>query len=108
MSDLGGTVLPTTTPLVYDYSYIGTAASTTTVQSYPCVLHSITIVQGVAAGKVIIYDSAGTSATVIGSIVLGTQLVSNLTATYTFDVRTKNALTVENTANLGAVVSFGR
>lgn len=108
MADLGGTVLSTNTPQVYDYVNTGTVAATTTVSSYPCVLHLITVTQGVASGKVIIYDSIGTSGTVIGSVVLGTQAVSNLNSTYTFDVRTKNGLTVENTGNLGAVVSFGR
>ena len=106
--DLGAGNLSTKFPSINDYSSIGTAAGTTTVSAYPCVLHAITVTEAPASGKIIIYDSAGTSATIIGSIALGTQLVSNLTGSYIFDVRTKTALTVENSANVGCVVSFGK
>ncbi len=108
MADLGTNSLLTRIPSVFDYKNIGTAAGTTTVSSYPCYLHLITITQRVASGKAIIYDSAGTSGTAIGTIVCGTQTYGDPPSTYIFDVRTKNALTVANDADLGLTVSFGK
>ena len=108
-TDLVAGNLPTTTPQVWDYKNTGTAAATATLSTYPCVLHSVTITERKASGAVVIYDSAGTSATVIGSIVCGTHTgLTDPPATYLFDVRTKTALSVVNTADLGAVVSYGR
>lgn len=110
MPDLStvGNMLPTKTPMVYDYKNIGTAAGTTTVSSEPCILHSLTVTQRAASGAIVIYDSVGTSALVVGSIVLGTQTFSDPVASYVFDVRTTAALSVSNSANVGVVVSFGK
>lgn len=108
MADLGTVAIITKIPSVFDYSNVGTAAGTTTVSSYPCFVHGVTITRRPASGTVILYDSVGTSATEIARIICGTQTFSDPPPTYMLDVRTKTALTVENTANVGAVVSFGK
>lgn len=108
MADLGATSLVTTIPSVFDYSNVGTAAGTTTVSVYPCFVHTVTITQSPASGQVVLYDSAGTSATEIARFVVGTTVVSHTPRTFLLDVRTKTALTVENAANVGVVVSFGK
>ena len=106
--DQGITSLVTKMPAVFDYTSVGTAAGTTTVHSYPCFIHSVTVGVRVASGNIIIYDSVGTSGTVLGTISCGTQTYGDAPSTYILDVRTKNALTVANTANLGAVISWGK
>ncbi len=98
----------TQTPPIFDYKNIGTAAGTTTIASEPYFLHTVTITKRVASGRIIIYDSAGTSGTVVGTINCGTDTAGDAPSTYIFDVRTKNGLTVENSADLGAVVSAGK
>ncbi len=105
--DLQPYSLVTVFPAVYDYKNCGTAAGTTTVQSFPGYLHAITMTQRAASGKIIIYDSAGTSGTVIGTITCGTQVFSDAN-TWLFDVRTLNGLTIANDANVGVTVSFGK
>lgn len=90
---------------VYNYANVGTAAGTTTICSEPTFLHAITITQRAASGQAVIYDSAGTSGTVIGTITLGTQTFSDPPPSYIFDIRTKNALTISNSGNLGLTVS---
>lgn len=107
-TDLLAGNIPTTTPHVYDYTYTGTVAATTTISTYPCVLHSITISPRAASGAVTVYDSVGTSATVVASIVLGTQTFSDPPSTYILDVRTKTALTVANSGNTGVTVAAGK
>jgi len=97
-----------TTPLVFDYSRIGTVAGTTTISEESYYLHSLTITHRAASGQFILYDSAGTSGTVVGTIVLGTNTTDDSQSSYVLDVRTKNGLTIANTTNLGCVVSGGR
>lgn len=92
---------------ICDYHLVGTVAGTTTIKSEPAFLQSIIIPARVASGAIKIYDSVGTSANVIGTIALGTQTFSDPPPTYVFNVRTKNALTVENSANQGAIVIYG-
>ena len=109
MADLlSATSLVTVMPAIFDYSNVGTAAGTTTVASYPAFVHTVTISQSPASGTVILYDSAGTSATEIARLIMGTTTVSQIPRTFTLDVRTKTGLTVENTANVGAVISWGK
>lgn len=101
-------VSPVKQPAVLDYKNIGTAAGTTTISSEACVLGAIVVTRRVASGVAIIYDSAGTSGTVIGTIALGTQTFSDPPPPYTFNVRTFNGLTVTNIADMGLTVSFGK
>jgi|GEM_PF-6273542 len=96
------------TPTVFDYSRIGTVAGTTTISKESYYLHSITVTHRKASGQFIIYDSAGTSGTVVGTIVLGTNTADDPQASYVIDVRTKNGLTITNTADLGCIASGGR
>lgn len=108
MPDLSSAGQLVKTPPVFDYVGIGTAVGTTTIQTQPGFLHSVVVGVRVASGSVILYDSVGTSGTVIGTIQLGSQTFSDAPPSYIFDVRTKNGLTAVNSANLGAVVTFGR
>lgn len=102
-SQSGVAVIP-----ICDYTNIGSAIGTTTISSQPSFLHAITVTQRVASGSLVIYDSIGTSGTVIGTVTLGTQTFSDAPPTYIFDIRTKNALTVFNSANVNAVVSASK
>lgn len=92
---------------VFDYRLVGTVAGTTTIKSEPCFLSGIVIPTRSASGAITIYDSVGTSTSVIGTITLGTQTFSDPPPTYWFNVRTRTALTVVNSANQGAIVLFG-
>jgi len=95
-------------PGVYDYSLVGTAAGTTTIMSEPGVLSSVVITTRVASGAITLYDSIGTSSNVIGTITLGTQTFSDPPMPFVFNLRTKTALTVVNSANQGALILFGK
>lgn len=95
-------------PRILDYRNIGTAAGTTTLLSEPGYLASIQVTRRKASGVAIVYDSAGTSGTVIGTITLGTQTFSDPPPPFEFNVRTKNGLTVTNDADFGYTVSFGK
>lgn len=99
---------PTKQPSILDYKNCGTAAGTTTISSEPCTLGAVTVTRRVASGVAIIYDSIGTSGTVVGTIALGTQTFSDPPTSYTFNVRTLNALTVTNSADMGLIVSYGK
>lgn len=105
MPALDGQNIHTTTPGVYDYTHIGTAAGTTVLAKEPAILHAITINRRAASGAIVAYDSNGTSGTVIGSIVLGTQTFSDPNPVYTFNVRTKNGLTVSNSGDIDLTVA---
>jgi hypothetical protein len=96
-----------TTPQAFDYTRIGTAAGTTTISHEPYYVHAVTITHRKASGNVILYDSIGTSTSVIGTIVMGTNTADD-PQSYILDVRTKTALTISNTADFGCVVSGGR
>ena len=92
--------------LLYDYTVIGTAAGTTTILTQPGILGGVALNNRVASGALTFYDSVGTSTAVIGTLTLGTQTFSDPNTPYMFNIRTKTALTVVNSANQGAVVLF--
>lgn len=106
MPDLTAATFVTRDPQAYDATLVGTAAGTTTIKSEPCFFYGISIPTRVASGVITIYDSIGTSGTILGTITLGTQTFSDPPPTYEFRVATKNGLTVANSANLGATVLF--
>ena len=93
-------------PGAYTGTIIGTAAGTATISSEPAFFQGVIIPTRVASGAITIYDSVGTSSNVIGTITLGTQTFSDPPPLYEFKIATKNALTVVNTANLGAIVMY--
>lgn len=105
MPNLTAQKYPTTNGLLYNYTNVGTAAGTTTISQEPCVLGAVVVTQRAASGQAIIYDSVGTSGTVVGTITLGTQTFSDPPAPFIFNIRTKNALTISNTGNLGLTVA---
>lgn len=92
-------------PQGFDYSNLGTAAGTTTLANYPTVLHQVSILNPAVAGTAVIYDSVGTSGTVIGTIINagGGTVVPQL---QNLDLRTTNALSISNTANMNLLVSY--
>jgi hypothetical protein len=108
MPDLSAAGQVSKQPQVFDYVRAGTVAGTLTVQSEPGFLHSVLISTRVASGVITLYDSIGTSGTVIDTITVGSQTFSDPQNAYLYDVRTKNGLTVVNTANLGAMVAYGK
>lgn len=93
-------------PGAYDYKIIGTAAGTTTIVTRPCYFFGLQIPVWVSGAQYIVYDSVGTSGTVIGTITLGTSPLVNPPGLQEFRCRTYNALTVTNAANQGAVVLY--
>ena len=105
MADLLLNSIVTSTQGVYDYTLVGTVAGTTTVSSEPTFLHSLTVTTRGASGALTLYDSAGTSGTIIGTLNMGTQTFSDPPASYVFDIRTRNGLTVVNTTNVGCIIS---
>ena len=92
---------------VYAGTLLGTATGTTTILSEPGIIYSVFFPNRVASGQAIIYDSAGTSGTVIGTIVLGTQTFSDPPIPYVLNMRTNNGLTVVNSANQSVLVTYG-
>lgn len=105
MPDLTAHTFATKNNLLFEYTNVGTVAGTTTILNEPGILGAVVVTQRAASGQAIIYDSVGTSGTVIGTITLGTQTFSDPPAPYVFNVRTKNGLTVTNTGNLGLTVA---
>lgn len=108
MADLSGAGFITHTPQstgAFDYSNLGTAAGTTTLTKNPTILHQITILNPAVAGTAVVYDSDGTSSTVIGTIINagGGTVVPQLPS---LDIRTKNALSISYTANMNLLVSY--
>jgi hypothetical protein len=106
MPDVTAATFVSKDPKAYNYTLVGTVAGTTTIQSEPCFFKGIVVPTRVASGVITIYDSIGTSANVIGTITLGSQTFSDPPPLYEFDIAAKNALTVVNSANQGAVVLF--
>lgn len=106
MPDVTPQFVRTKDPTAYDGSIVGTAAGTATIQSQPCFFKGILIPARVASGAITIYDSIGTSTSVIGTITLGTQTFSDPPPLYEFNIATKTGLTVVNSANQGAIVLF--
>ena len=106
MPDLTQAGFITKDPSAYNYTLVGTAAGTTTIQSESTFFKGIVIPTRVASGVITIYDSIGTSTNVIGTITLGTQTFSDPPPMYEYDIATDNALTVVNSANLGCTVLF--
>lgn len=104
MPDISDQGFVTKDPSAYTSTIIGTAVGTTTVSKYPGFLSHVLISPRVASGNFVFYDSDGTSTSVIGTILLGTQTFSDPPPSYTFK-RHFTKLTVANTvANGGAIV----
>lgn len=105
MPNLTSQTLPTVNGMLFDYTNIGTAAGTTTIYQEPCILGAVIVTRRKESGVAVIYDSVGTSGTVIGTIAMGTQTFSDPPAPFVFNVRTKNGLTISNTADFGLTVA---
>lgn len=93
-------------PGAYSSYLIGTAVSTGTVSNTPVFFKGILFPNRVASGSVILYDSAGTSTNVIGTVVLGTQTNTDPPPLYEFNLATTRGLTAVNSANLGAIIFY--
>lgn len=106
MPDVTAAAFVTRDPTAYDYTLVGTAAGTTTIKSSPAFFKGLVITKWTSGQTHIIYDSAGTSGTVIGTVVLGTSPLVNPPGLIEFDVATKNALTVTNAGDQGCVVLY--
>lgn len=106
MPDLTAHTFVTVDPGAYDYTLVGTVAGTTTIAKEPTFFKGIVIPTRVASGVITIYDSIGTSTSVIGTITLGTQTFSDPPPLFEFNIATRTALTVVNSADQGAVVLY--
>ncbi len=106
MPDVSNFARVTRDPTAYDYTLIGTVAGTTTIQSQPTFFRGLVITKWTSGQTHIIYDSIGTSGTVIGTVILGTSPTNNPPGLIEFGVATKNGLTVTNAGDQGAVVLF--
>lgn len=95
-------------PPILDYANIGTAAGTAVLCKESCYLGKINITRRLASATFVLYDSNGTSTSLIGTIALGTQTFGDAPTTYDFDFRTVNGLTIVNLADSGALVSYGK
>lgn len=91
----------------YAYSRaLAGAAGTTTVKSGAGFLHTLVVNKAVATGTVTIYDSAGTSATIIGQIITGAALVSDPPLSATYDVSCGTGLTIASAQAFDITVSY--
>lgn len=98
---------PTTDPGVYKYVHIGTAAGTTQIGPSQPILLGYVQINSLALGTVVAYDSAGTSANVIGSVAITSLPGSAPVAPLLFrKIATKTALSISNTANLDLTVAY--
>lgn len=104
MPDITPQTFVTRDPGAYDSTLIGTAAGTTTISKEPCFFQGIMIPTFLSGAAYIIYDSDGTSTNVVGTITMGTSPTNNPPALYEFKRAMRNALTVTNAANAGAIV----
>ncbi len=94
-------------PGVYRGTYLGTAAGTATVSNLPTFVSHMQILQRAAgAGTVIWYDSVGTSASAIGTYIMGTQTNTDTPPTIMLKHNTVNALTVVNSAGVALYVAY--
>lgn len=91
---------------VYKGTALGTVAGTTTLANNPAFLSHVNITNGVASGAITLYDSAGTSVNVLGTINLGTSIGFDLPKTIHLKWQTKTGLTIVNSANVGLQAFF--
>lgn len=98
-------------PGVFDYVSLGTAAVTATVLTEPGVIGGIYVNRRAPSVNIIVYDSVGTSTSVIGTIAFGTSTFNLIEASpipFYANIRTKNGLTITCPADVGITVAFGR
>lgn len=94
-------------PRILDYRNIGTAAGTTTLANESAFIKGIQVTTRKASGKFILYDSAGTSTSVIGTVTMGTNTADD-PPYIPLGFRTNNGLTIANDADFGGIVRWGR
>lgn len=103
MGDISDQGFVTRDPGAYTSTIIGTAVGTTTVSKYPGFLKSLVITRRAASATFVLYNSDGTSTSVLGTIVLGTQTFSDPPPPYELNLAF-NKLTIANTtADAGAI-----
>lgn len=100
--------IPTAHPGVFDYTHCGTVAGTTTILTEPGVIGGIYVNRRAPSANVIVYDSIGTSGTVVGTIPFGTStfaLVEANAIPWYAGIRTKNGLTIAHPADVDLTVA---
>jgi hypothetical protein len=103
MPDIGEQGFVSRDPSAYKSTIIGTAVGTTTISKYPGFLKSIVITRRAASAVFVLYNSDGTSTSVLGTIALGTQTFSDPPPPYELNL-VFNKLTIANTtADAGAI-----
>ncbi|MHB9161549.1 MAG: hypothetical protein ACYC6W_11805 [Nitrosotalea sp.] len=98
---------PSTNPQVFKYVHLGTVAGTTQIGPTQPILIGYLQINSHALGTVVVYDSPGTSGTVIGSVAITSVSGSAPLGFPMFaSLATKNALCVSNTINLDLTVAY--
>ena len=106
VSGQGFFTMPQGNQQAYKYIHLGTAAGTTTITQVPSLLHAVVVNDRAASGAIVVYDSVGTSGTIIGSITFGTNTGLDPFGPWVYNAVTTNGLTVSNTANLDLTVLY--
>lgn len=98
---------PSTNPQVFKYAHLGTAAGTTQIGPTQPILIGYVQINSHALGTIVVYDSAGTSANVIGSTSI-TSVSGSAPLGFPMwaSLATKNALCVTNSAGLDLTVAY--
>ncbi len=98
---------PSTNPQVFKYVHLGTAAGTTQIGPNQPILIGYMQINSHALGTIVVYDSTGTSANIIGSVPISSVSGSAPLGYPMFaSLATKNALCITNTANLDLTVAY--
>ena len=95
------------TPAVMDGLNLGTAAGTTVLCAEPAYIKGFQVTTWKASGKFVLYNSNGTSTSVIGTLTAGTSPL-NQTPYFELGFRTTAGLTVVNDADFGGIVIWGK
>lgn len=98
---------PSTNPNVYKYVHLGTTAGTTQIGPTQPILIGYVQINSHALGTIIAYDSAGTSATTIGTVSI-TSVSGSAPMGFPLwqNIATKTALTLSYTGNLDLTVAY--
>ena len=108
MPDLTAAAFVTSNSGVYYGTLLGTAAGTTTVTNGPCLLGGFNYPNRLAGSAIIIMDSVGTSANVLGTYTMGTQTFTDNPPTTFLNLVMRNGLTVVNQAGVSVLVLYNK
>ena len=105
--DQGYMATPTTSPGVFKYLHLGTAAGTQQVGPAQPILVGYVQINSHALGTIVAYDSTGTSTSVIGSVAI-TSVSGSAPVGYPLwqNIATKTSFALSWTGNLDLTVAY--